>query len=153
MRGDDGIGARLIKELEREGVPPGVELIDGGMLGLHLLTLVEDYGHVIIVDAASMEREPAEIVRFTPDEAVWSLEAEAFSVHHAGLAEALALAQALGRGLPLIVVFGVQPVEIGWREGLSPQVEAALPTLIDRVLAELNRASAPAPSANTRFDP
>jgi two-component system response regulator MprA len=37
------------------------------------------------------------------------------------------------------VIFGVQPAEIGWREGLSPAVGAALPALADAVLEEITR--------------
>ena len=58
------------------------------------------------------------------------------SLHNLGLAEALALAQRLGRPLPEIVVYGVQPADVGWGEGLSQVVEAALPRLTEAVLRE-----------------
>ena len=49
----------------------------------------------------------------------------------------LALANALGRTLPHMVIFGVQPAEVGWRQELSPAVESMLPALADAVLEEL----------------
>jgi hypothetical protein len=36
-----------------------------------------------------------------------------------------------------MVVFGVQPAEIGWKEGLSLPVETTLSALADAVLEEL----------------
>jgi Ni,Fe-hydrogenase maturation factor len=48
----------------------------------------------------------------------------------------LTLAQALDHPLPPIVIFGVQPQDIGWGEGLSPAVEAGLPALVDAIHKE-----------------
>jgi hydrogenase maturation protease len=76
-------------------------------------------------------------VRFRPADARLVGSKGGFSLHEAGLSEALALAGALGRTLPDLVVFGVQPAEVGWRDGLSPTIESAVPALVDAVLNEL----------------
>jgi len=110
LRGDDGIGPRQV---------------------------LEDWKQVVVVDAADVGQEPGQFVRFTPDQARLAQAADRFSLHHAGLSEALALASAVGRALPEIVIFGVQPAEVGWGEGLSPAVETALPALADAVLKEI----------------
>jgi hydrogenase maturation protease len=94
------------------------------------------------VDAIAARRghlAPGEFVRFTPQQARLSEAPRGFSLHHAGLADVLTLARALDRPLPSIVVFGVQPRDIGWGEGLSPDIEANLPTLVDAVLEEATR--------------
>jgi len=137
LRGDDGVGCRLVEELARRELPPGVQVLDGGAAGLDLLDLVEGWGRVVIVDAAEMGRMPGEIVRFTPADVRLASAPDPFSLHHAGLSEALALADALGRALPEMVIFGVQPASVGWGEELSPAVEAALPALIATVLEEV----------------
>ncbi len=141
LRGDDGIGPRVIQELEARELPAGVTALDGGAGGLDILRIIEGWGHVVIVDAANVDagRErlvPGEFVRFTPDQVQLHESPHEFSLHHAGLAEVLALACALARRLPPIVVFGVQPADVGWGEGLSPKVEARLPVLVDAVLEE-----------------
>ncbi|MEA3338391.1 MAG: hydrogenase maturation protease [Chloroflexota bacterium] len=138
LRGDDGVGSRVVEELTHRGLPPGVEVLDGGAIGLGLLDLMEGWERVIIVDAAEMGREPGEFVRFTPADALLASRPDSFSFHHAGLSETLALAEALGRTIPEMVIFGVQPAEVGWGEGLSQAVGAALPALIDAVLDEIN---------------
>jgi hydrogenase maturation protease len=154
LRRDDGVGPRVIRELEGRGLPEGVAALDGGTGGLDLLQVIEGWERVVIVDAADLSRgsggfavgraapgrlAPGQFIRFTPDEAHLVGTAEHFSFHHAGLAEVLALARALDRPLPSIVVFGVQPEDVGWGEGLSPDVEAGLPDLIDAVLEEVRR--------------
>lgn len=142
LRGDDGIGPRVVAELEGRGLPEGVKALDGGIGGLDLLQIIEGWDRVVIVDAvdvagAAAELAPGHFVRFTPDQARLSESGQRFSFHHAGLAEVLALAHALDRPLPRIVVFGVQPHRIGWGHGLSPDVENALPPLVDAILAEV----------------
>jgi hydrogenase maturation protease len=136
LRGDDGIGPRVIEEVARRGLPEGVSSLDGGTGGLDLLNVLEEWERVVIVDAADIGREPGQFVRFTPEQARFVETAEPHSLHHAGLGEVLALANVLGQNLPQMTIFGVQPARVGWGEGLSPAVEAALPALTDAVLEE-----------------
>jgi hydrogenase maturation protease len=137
LRGDDGIGPRVIAELKCRGLPEGVAALDAGTGGLDLLHVLEGWERVVVVDAADLEWEPGQFARFTPDEVRLAGSAGALSLHNAGLAEVLALADAVGQSLPEMVIFGVQPGKIDWGEGLSPAVEATLPDLIDAVLEEL----------------
>ncbi len=138
-RGDDGVGPRLVAELAARPLPPGVALRDGGTGGLDLLHTLEGWERVIVVDAADMGQEPGTFVRFTPQEArlIPKFTEGSVSIHNAGLSDVLTLAGALGCSLPEIVIFGVQPAYVGWREGLSPAVEAILPRLIAAVLEEV----------------
>ena len=136
LRGDDGVGCRMVEELMHPELPPGVQVLDGGAGGLGLLDLMEGWERVVIVDAAEMGQKPGEFVRFTPADVRLASASDRFSLHHAGLSEVLALADALDRTLPEMVIFGVQPARVGWGEGLSPAVEAALPALIAAVLKE-----------------
>jgi hydrogenase maturation protease len=137
LRGDDGIGPRVVEDLTDHNLPEGVTALDGGTGGLDLLRLMEEWERVVIVDAADVGREPGEYVRFTPDEMRLAGASPTLSLHHAGLSEVLALADALDMDLPEMVIFGVQPAEIGWKEGLSPAVAATLAALTDAVLQEI----------------
>jgi len=138
LRGDDGIGPRAVEELARRGLPEDVTILNGGTGGLALLPVLEGWARVIVVDAADVGREPGRFVRFTPDQVHLARTPGNLSLHHAGLSEVLALANALDRSLPEMVIFGVQPADVGWGEGLSLPVETALPALIDAVIAEVN---------------
>ncbi len=142
LRGDDGIGPRLVEQLRQRPLPPGVAVIDGGTGGLSLLFLLEEgWERVVIVDAADVGREAGDFARFTPEEVRLARAADPFSFHDAGLSEVLALAEALGHELPPIVVFGVQPGALDWREGLSEAVQRALPALVEAVMAEVEAAT------------
>ncbi len=137
LRGDDGIGPRVVEALLRRGLPESVEALDAGSAGLELLSLLDGPQRVIVVDAADVGLAPGQFVRFTPDEAHLFAAADTTSFHQAGLAEVLALARALDRPLPEIVIFGVQPASMEWGEGLSPALVGAVARVVEAVLGEL----------------
>ncbi len=136
LQADDGVGCRVIEALEKRVLPDGVEIMDGGTPGLGLIHLLEGWQRVVIVDAAEMKLEPGEVVRFRPQDVTLTGSAERFSLHRTAVADALALARELSLPLPEIVFYGVQPGRVGWGEELSPQVQAALPALVERILEE-----------------
>jgi hydrogenase maturation protease len=142
LQGDDGVGCRVAQELEQgtleqRTLPDDVEVMDGGTPGIGLLNLFEGRECVIIVDAAEMGRAPGEVVRFRPEDVTLTGSAQRFSLHRSGVADALALARALKLTLPEIVVFGVQPKRVDWNDSLSPEVQAAMPRVIDAVLKQV----------------
>lgn len=136
LQGDDGIGCRVVQELEERTLPDDVEVMEGGTPGVGLLNLFESRRRVIIVDAAEMGRPPGEVVRFRPEQVTLTGSTQRFSLHRSGVADALALAGELKLALPDIIVFGVQPKSVDWRDGLSPEVQAAVPEVIQAVLNE-----------------
>ncbi len=129
----------MIEALEGRAWPPGVEVMDAGTPGVGLINLLEGRQRVIIVDAAEMGRPAGEVVRFRPEDVTLTGSTERFSLHRTAVADALALARALSLPLPEIVVFGVQPGYVGWRDTLSPEVAAAVPGLVNALLEEAGR--------------
>ena len=114
LRGDDGIGSRLVEELAHRGLPEDVTALDGGTGGLDLLHVLEGWKRAVIVDAADVGQEPGRFVRFTLDEARLAQATDSFSLHQAGLSEALALAEALGCDLWTADRRLARAVDVGW---------------------------------------
>ncbi len=135
LRGDDGAGPAVVAALSHMDLPPQLELIDGGTPGLETVLLFEGYERVIIVDAAEMGLEAGEWRRFTPDTAEIKSNEHKLegTLHAAGLAEALALAEALGMLPEKVVIYGIQPKQLDWSEGLTAPLQAALPSLCDEI--------------------
>jgi hydrogenase maturation protease len=138
LRGDDGVGVRIVQLLAAQELPDGVEVVDGGTQGLELVSLMEGWEQVILVDAANVGKTHGEFVRFRLDEARLLGSDEQVSVHAAGLRDALLLAQALQVLPEEVVIYGVQPANLDWDAELSPQVEAAIPEIIGCILDELD---------------
>jgi hydrogenase maturation protease len=134
---DDGLGGRVIDMLARQALPQGVEVRDGGLPGWGVVAYLEGRSRVILVDAANMGLEPGAWRRLRMDEVSLETNQGGFSSHGPGLADGLALAQAL-QALPEEVIFYlVEPesTENGMR--VSSAIEAVLPELVENILREL----------------
>jgi hydrogenase maturation protease len=137
LRGDDGVGVRVTQVLATKNLPSSVEVVDGGTQGLGIVTLMEGHRRAILVDAAEIGEAPGQFIRFTLAEARPKGEDEHLSVHGAGLRDALLLAETLKTLPDKVIIFGVQPANLAWEDSLSSEVEAALPALVEAVMAEI----------------
>jgi hydrogenase maturation protease len=66
LLGDEGVGVRVVEELQRSGGLPGVELVDGGTAGFSLLPYFDGAGLVVIVDAAADGSPPGTVTVARP---------------------------------------------------------------------------------------
>ena len=58
LRGDDGVGAILIRRMLENGLPPNVECADGGTAGMDVAFRMRGADKVIIVDACATGSAP-----------------------------------------------------------------------------------------------
>ena len=137
LMSDDGLGSRVISELERCFLPcEQVSLLDGGTLGLDLLPRLEGVDKLLIIDALQMGAEPGLVFRLEGDEVPRAF-ANKLSVHQMGLQDLLAVAELQGNLPSELVVIGAQSAAIEMVMELSPPVEASFSEVISAVLAEL----------------
>ncbi|HEY5618909.1 MAG TPA: HyaD/HybD family hydrogenase maturation endopeptidase [Vicinamibacterales bacterium] len=133
---DDGVGAAAVALLlDRYEVPRGVQVLDGGTLGLSLLPYLEAADAVILVDAVRAEGRPGTFVRLTDDEVAPAV-ATRLSPHQVGVADLLDGARWLGRYPRRVVLLGLVPESMDLAVGLSPGVRPALPALVQRIVDE-----------------
>lgn len=137
LLGDEGVGIHAVRELEKRALPPQVDVVDGGTAGLNLLDLMKGYERVIIVDAVDAGEEPGTILRFTPQDVASDAQALPLSLHQTEILKVLELATYLGRPLPPIIIYGIQPQAMDWSTGLSPALQARLSKLVDAILREI----------------
>lgn len=136
---DDGVGAKVVQELQREyRFPTEVDVVDGGTLGLSLLPLLEGRSHVIVIDAVETGKQPGFCVRLVGEELPSALETK-LSPHQMGLKDLLAAAQLLGHPLPELVLIGVQPKSLAVGAELTAEVHLQVETMKGAVLKELDR--------------
>lgn len=138
LRGDDGVGAAILDALAASGsLPEGVNLLDGGTAGLETALLLHGYARAFILDAADMGAAPGEWKRWRWRDVALMPGSLEGTLHGAGLAEALALGEVLGILPEDIVIYGVQPVDVGWSPGLSEPVQQAIPAICRDILDSL----------------
>lgn len=140
LRGDDGAATAVLQSIRAHPtLPDRTDLVDGGTPGLETALLLEGYNRAIIIDAADMGLAAGEWRRFLPDNGRLPARDAHLTgtMHTAGLAEALALGDALSILPPEVIVYGIQPADIGWQEGLSEPVQTAVPQVAAAILREL----------------
>jgi len=110
LLGDEGIGVLAAKRLAATEMAAQAEIVDGGTGGFHLLALLHDHEHVILIDAALDGRPPGTITRLRPRFAADF--PKSLSAHDIGLRDLVEAAVLLG-GLPRIDLITVSIEAIG----------------------------------------
>jgi len=144
LMSDDGVGLRLLGALASTCSFEGVEFVDAGTLSLLLLPRLESADGLLVLDAAQLDAAAGTARSLEGPAMDDFLRSSRCSVHEVGLRDLLDAAR-LTDGLPQRrALVGVQPLEAGWGESLSPPVEAAVPAaaaLAMEILARWTRAS------------
>jgi hydrogenase maturation protease len=130
LRGDDGLGWRAT-ELLREVLPPAeITVRVSHQLMPEFAEEISRSDLVILIDAACDNNVAGE-VRFERVEPRRS-PAAAFS-HEMDPPALLAMAESLYDACPEAFFFSVAGRSFGYGEGLSPEVQAALPRLVEQI--------------------
>lgn len=104
---EDAAGPRVYDRLRARTLPPGVEVVDGGLAGLNLLRFVDGAEHVVFVDAVCGFAPPGGLVVLEGDE-VAALAGERYD-HGAGLPYLLRMLPAACAGrVPRVQLVGVE---------------------------------------------
>lgn len=146
LLGDEGIGIRVVEELEnRFSFPEDVMILDGGTAGIELLRYIEGRDLLIVIDAMRADLAPGTVFR-VEDEDVPKRFMSRISPHQIGLSDLLA-AGILSDQIPeRMVLFGVEPERLETGIYLTSTVEDSLEKIIDAVLHELKTAGYAAPT-------
>lgn len=138
--GDDGLGVVAVERLRADfRFPEEVSLVDGGTLGLSLLSTLEEADEVWILDAVQADAPPGTLVRLDGREVEPALR-ERLSPHQVGVADLLDALHWRGHWPAALRVLGLVPAELELRVGLSPPVAAGLATLLAAAVAEVSQA-------------
>ncbi len=134
LMSDDGAGVRVLEHLD--DLPEHVSIVELATGGMTLLHHLEHYEKMIIADAVDFGGKPGEIRVFRPDE-VTSIKTTGYSLHDLDILMVLKLAKKLGTLPESVVIAAIQPGSLEMKEGLTPQVEEALPELARRILEQV----------------
>ena len=123
--------------LQQRPLPENIRLVDVGTTIYHTMGILAETRKLIVFDAVKLDGAPGTVYKFNADEFRTRLPRKATS-HEIGILDALALLRLSGQNLPEVVIVGVQPKEYGsWGDTLSPEVERALPEMVDMAVEQL----------------
>lgn len=125
---DEGVGIHIAHQMENEKLPEGVDVLDGGTCGLHLLNWIQDYDRLIIIDA-TLDEYPPGTIRVIKPKFIKDFP-PLMSAHEFGIRdmiEAMIMTEKLP-DIDLIVISAEKVSDLGLE--LTPDVEAAIPKVI-----------------------
>jgi hydrogenase maturation protease len=138
---DDSIGLRVAQELHSKiNDAPDIEVGEDYWGGLRLMERMIGFDRAIIIDAICTGADPGTIHLLSPGDIPTQRSA---SAHDVNLPTALEFGRLAGAKLPAtdeIILIGVEAADVQtFDETLSPEVETALPKVLEVVLSKLNR--------------
>ncbi|MGL4228736.1 MAG: hydrogenase maturation protease [Tannerellaceae bacterium] len=122
---DESIGIRVATELENDPALDGIDVLDGGTGGFHLMGTLQEYDDVVLIDATLDSMPPGTIRVLKPK---YSTDYPSLmSAHEIGL-KTMIDAMILNGKIPRmhLVIISVKKVDDFGME-LTPEVEAVIP--------------------------
>ncbi|MDJ0805101.1 MAG: HyaD/HybD family hydrogenase maturation endopeptidase [Desulfobacterales bacterium] len=137
---DEGFGVRVIEKLFDEyEFPDNVAVVEGGVLGIHLLGTLSKTDHLIVVDAVKNKQPPGTLYRMEKEELPERIVMKN-SLHQTDFLETLTLCEMIDKAPQTIVVLGAEPEDIVTHSvELTPVVAGQVDETVARVLGELDR--------------
>ncbi len=138
LMGDDGVGIRVIERLQEMKLPENVEVIEAGVGGMSILSWIEDADKAIIVDAVQTGNEPPGTVYEFTDKELPPSDMFMLSLHDLNLVDTINVGRVVQKMPEEIIIIGVEVKRVAeFTKELTPEVEGAIPEVLDLVLKEL----------------
>jgi len=142
LLGDDGVGVHCMRRLQAKysGLVEDVEFLDGGTLSFTLAGYLEVTNHLIVIDAAQLQKSPGAVAIFENDEMDQFIRHnKKSSVHEVSLLDLLAITQLAGHMPRHRALIAIQPQYIDWSETLSETVNHAIPKACEQAFHLIKR--------------
>jgi hydrogenase maturation protease len=140
--GDDGVGPAAAARLQSGRLPGSVRVHDAGLAVCDVLGTLDPADPLIVIDAVRAGGRPGAVYELRVDpEADDVARGQALSLHELSVLPALRLEALTGRVFRDVTVLGIEPGHVGWKMGLSPDVEEALGRVVEAALVRARQAS------------
>jgi hydrogenase maturation protease len=131
---DDGIGLRLISDMEKVLSIPGLEYRSSALGGLELLDIIRDYDEVVVVDALKTgTHPPGTVLTFIPEDFRDTLHLS--NLHDINFLTALKLGKMTGMKIPgRIHIIAIEIVEDRvFATSFTPVIADLYPKILEEV--------------------
>ena len=134
---DEGVGVYAQRYIEQNYTfEDDVTLVDGGVLGFHLMGYYQDYDKVLILDTITMDYEAGSVYNL-PSEELLGLGSYKQTAHEVEVVEMLEICTMLDK-MAEVNVIGIIPKDIQSVEiGLSDELKEKFPLFVDAAMDEL----------------
>lgn len=139
LQKDDGFGvyaSTYIKENYRFSEP--IEIINGGVEGINLYSIVEESASLLILDILDIKETPSTIYAI-PAKALSGYGLNSGGAHEIGILNCLEMLELQGKEVPKATVLGIVPLEIRFDIDLTSLLKEAFDGYIQVVLNFLKK--------------
>jgi hydrogenase maturation protease len=133
---DEGFGVHVVQKMKDMTLPPDVEIMDGGTMGLDLAYYIGGRKKVIVVDVVKAGEPPGTLYRFT-DKDLADAKGLLRSAHGFDISDALKTTVFFGNKPEEVIFIGIEPEDISEGLELSPTMEEKIPAIIKLVMHEI----------------
>lgn len=134
---DEGLGVHVVREMEQEYTfTPEINIVDGGTMGMELLSYMRGMTKLLLVDAVNGGEAPGTIYEF-PHQQTEAYFTDNISVHEVGMQDILRIRALQENPLEDATVIGVEPESLDIRLTPTETVQAVLPEVKQRIIRQL----------------
>jgi hydrogenase maturation protease len=135
---DDAAGLEVARRVHSQLGCKDIDLIEAATAGLRSLQLLLGYDRAVIIDVIPDRENTGHVYRLTPKELG---DPSTSATHGVGLGQAIQWGRKAGLDVPETVTIYAIAVNDPWTFGeeLTPQMEEALPAIVDEIADELAR--------------
>ncbi len=136
---DDGLGVYASTYLQRNYTfTPNIQIINGGVEGIHLLNILEETKHLVILDSLELNDKPTSIYAI-PAQEISGYGLNSGGAHEIGIIQCMDMMELQGKEVPKAIVIGIVPAEVTFEFGLSNELTEAFEGYISVVLQYLQK--------------
>ena len=136
---DEGLGVHIVNQFKEDYVcNPPVNVIDGGTMGMELLSYMRGMKKLILVDAINGGEVAGTVYEF-PHEEMNTYFTDRISVHEVGMQDILRIRALQEDPLEDATVVGIEPSSLELGLEMTPVVASSIPKVIEiirRILTE-----------------
>lgn len=134
---DEGLGVHVVNEMRKEYTfTPEISIIDGGTMGMELLSYMRGMKKLLLVDAVNGGEEPGTVYEF-PHKDMETYFTDHISVHEVGMQDILRIRALQDNPLEDAMVIGVEPESLDIGLAVSDTVKNVLPDVKQRIIGVL----------------
>ena len=136
---DDGLGVYASTYLQKNYTfTPNIQIINGGVEGIHLLNILEEANHLVILDSLELNDKPTSIYAI-PAQEISGYGLNNGGAHEIGIIQCMDMMELQGKEVPQAIVIGIVPAEVTFEFGLSQELTEAFEGYVSVVLQYLQK--------------
>jgi hydrogenase maturation protease len=136
---DDGVGVYASTYLKRNfEFSPEIEIINGGVEGIHLLNRLEEHKEILLLDAIEIEDNPSSIY-LIPAKELGDRGLNVGGAHEIGVLESLSILELQDKPIPDVTLLGIVPEDVSFEIDLSDTLKVAFDRYIRVALEFLEK--------------